>query len=449
METRREIRALVRLAAPAIAAQVGTMMLGIVDTWMVGRIGARELGAVALADTVMFGTMIFGMGLVMGLDPIVSQAHGAGDGPAAGRALQRAIVLGVLVTIPLTFVWFQTRPLLRLLGQADDLAAIGGVYARAQVWALAPFLVFHALRQYLQCRGKMMAPLWIILFANLFNAGFNEVLIFGRLGFPALGVYGAGLATGLTRSFVMVALLVVIFAGRMHVGAWVPWSRRTFRWSGLREILKHGIAIGGAWALEVWAFSASTLLAGRISESAVAAHAVVLRLASLAFMVPLGISIAATTRVGNLIGARKPDDARRAAWVALAMGAAVMTLSATLFVTLRGVLGTIFTDDAQVLALAAGVFPIAAAFQLFDGTQVVGAGILRGMGATRPVAVFNFVGYYLLALPLAWWLAWERGLGLRGLWWGLALGLAVVACCLVGFVAARGPGRGPRAATAS
>jgi MATE family multidrug resistance protein len=446
LAVRSEIRTLGRLALPVVLAQMGMMLLGLVDVRMVGHLGSVELSAVALADTVLFGSLILGIGIVMGIDPIVSQSHGAGEGKVAGLALQRGIVLGILVSVPLAAVWLNTGPILRLLGQDAHHANIAQVYTGAQVFSIPMVLIFTALRQYQQGRADMITPLLAVLLANPVNLLLNWVLIFGNLGFPALGVFGAGLATGLSRTFMMLALAALIFMRGRHRGAWVPWSRAAWDPQGLKQVLRYGVPVGMQYGLEVWAFSASTLFAGRLAHPSVAAHIIVLKIASFTFMVPLGISHAAATRVGNLLGARDRPAAQRAAQVALAMGGGVMLLGAAAFILFGEPLARIFTTDGDVVALCVAIFPIAAAFQLFDGTQAVGGGILRGMGNPRPAALFNLVGYYALALPLSWWLGFQKGLGLRGVWWGLAAGLAVVAVCFVVWITLRGPARARRIA---
>jgi MATE family multidrug resistance protein len=254
-----------------------------------------------------------------------------------------------------------------------------------------------------------------------------------------MGLAGAGIATGTTRVILLAALVIWVWKFRLHEGAWTRPDRSAFDRRGLREILGHGVPVGIQYGLEGWAFQIATLMSGRLGEVELAAHVIVLNLASVAFMLPLGVSMGAATRVGNLIGAGHRHAAQRSAMLALAMGAAVMTFSAITFLVARHWLPRMFTPDAPTVALAALLLPIAAAFALFDGTQVVGGGILRGMGRTRPAALFNVIAFYGLGLPAAAVLAYVAGWGVVGIWWGLSLGLMCVAGALVAYIHARGP----------
>jgi MATE family multidrug resistance protein len=236
-------------------------------------------------------------------------------------------------------------------------------------------------------------------------------------------------------------LLAVIGKYRLQRGATTVVDLTRLRLKGLSEIFRLGLPVALMLALEYWAFAISTLWAGWLGEAELAAHSIALNLASITYMVPLGIGLGASARVGNLIGAGEPRGAQRAAWVAFGLGGGVMACFALLFIAGRSVIPLWFTGDATVVALASTLLPIVAAFELFDGLQVVGSGILRGMGRTRPAALFNLVGYYALGLPLAAWLGRPQRLGLVGIWWGLALGLAVVAGLSVAWVALRGPAR--------
>jgi len=432
-----EVRALLRLGLPAAGTQLASMLLGVVDTMMVGRLSTEALDAVALGHLWIYGTMIFGMGLIWGMDPLMSQAHGAADGAKVGRTLHAGFLLVALLVPPLWWAWTQTEAVMLAFGQAPHLASMAGTYVDTQVYSMVPFLLYLALRQYLQSRGIVMPALWVMVVANVFNVVANWALIFGNLGFEAQGLVGAARATAATRSFTFFALVAWIFIARLHEGAWERPSARSMSLQGVWAIVKLGLPIGLMYLLEGWAFQLSTLLAGRLGESELAAHTIALNLASLTFMLPMGLSLGAATRVGNLVGAQRPDEAERAAKLSLLMGAGIMVASAVLFVTARTALPYLYTEDMAVITLCASILPIAGAFQVFDGVQVVGGAILRGVGSTRPAAVFNLVAYYALGLPLGVGLTFGLGWGLQGLWIGLAVGLAIVAAILLWWIRTR------------
>jgi MATE family multidrug resistance protein len=423
------------------------MLIGVVDAILVGHVGVDEMAAAALANVWIWATFMFAQGVLMGLDPIVAQAHGAGDGERAGRALHSGVAMALLLSAALALLWLATERVLLLSGQDPQLARQAHLYTIVQIPSIPFFLVYTAVRHYLQAREYVRPALFVILGANLLNLLFGWSLIFGHLGFPALGLVGAGIAACLTRVASGVGLVVLVVGLGLHRGAWVPVGRDSLSAARMRELAGFGIPVAIQVSLEAWAFSGAALLVGHLGATALAAHTIALNLASLSFMMPLGISQGAATRVGNLLGAREPAAAQRAAWVSLALGAGVMGVAAVAFVGFRGWLPRLFTPELAVVSACAAILPIAAAFQIFDGTQVVGCGILRGMGRVRPAAAFNLVGYWLIGLPLGGWLALRGGYGLAGLWWGLALGLALVATALVIFVALRGPGRFPRGAS--
>jgi MATE family multidrug resistance protein len=432
------------LGLPVAGTQVSTMLIGVVDAIMVGHVSVDAMAAAALANVWIWATFMFAQGMLMGLDPVVAQAHGAGDGERAGRALHSGVAMALVLSVALGLLWLATERILLLSGQDPELARGAHLYTIVQIPSIPFFLVYTALRQYLQGREYMRPALFVILGANVLNVLFGWSLIFGHLGSPALGLVGAGIAACLTRVVSGVGLVALVAGFGLHRGAWVPFGRGSLRASDLREVVAFGIPIAIQVSLESWAFSGAALLVGHLGSTALAAHTIALNLASLSFMMPLGISQGAATRVGNLLGAGQPAAAQRAAWVSLALGAGVMALAALAFVAFREGLPRLYTPDGAVIAACAAILPIAAAFQIFDGTQAVGCGILRGMGRVRPAVAFNLIGYWLIGLPLGGWLALRGGHGLAGLWWGLALGLALVATSLVLFVALRGPGIQPR-----
>ena len=437
----QESSALTRLALPVVITQLGNMMLWVVDVVMVGGVGYEELGAASLGRLMVMGTMMFGMGVVLGIDPLITQAHGAGDGERVGLTAQSGLVLAVLISVPIGALWFFTEPILIWTGQDTGLSLMAHDYVLVQLPLIPFFLLFTVLRQYLQGRGIVYPTMWVVFLGNAVNILANWVLIYGKFGFPELGLIGAGIATCITQGFMLAGLAAWIRLGRLHAGAWSGWSRRAWGWPRLKEVVGFGIPVAFQISLEMWAFVAAALLAGWIGKVELAAHTIVINIASVSFMVPLGISFAAVTRVGNLIGERDSRGAQRAAWVAFAMGGGVMVSFAVLFIAARHTMPQIYTGEVSVIALAATLLPVAAAFQLFDGVQVVGSGILRGMGQTRPAALFNLVGYYALGLPLAYWLAFPMGMGVAGIWWGLCLGLAVVAILLLVWVGMKGPAK--------
>jgi MATE family multidrug resistance protein len=420
----RELRTLGELAAPFVAAQVGMMTLGVVEAAIAGRAGTGVLAAVSLGNAWTHGTGLAAMGVVLGADPIISQGYGAGDTRGVALTFQRGLVLSLLLGALLGVAWLFTAPVLRLAGQDPKLVADGARFVAVQAPTAFGLLLFTVNRQYLAGRGLVAPAFWVTVAVNLINLVVTWWLVFGGAGLPALGVLGAGLGGAVTRLLMAGLLLAVTFAWGLHRAAWVPWGREVLAPAPMGHILRLGLPTGLQFGLEVWAFQLTTLLAGRLGLVPLAAHTIVLNLASFSFMFPLGISMAASVRVGNLVGAADLRAARRS----------VMSLFAFTFYFLRWRLPALYGADPQVTAAAASILPIAAGFQMLDGTQVVASGILRGLGRTRPAAVATLVGYYLLALPLGWLMGLRHGQSLAGLWWGLATGLAVVAIGLVAWI---------------
>ena len=434
-----ELRQLRRLAAPVAMAQLATMAMGVVDTLMVGRVSVDALAAASIANVWVFSTIMFANGILMSLDPLVSQAHGAGEDERAALLLRRGVALALLLSLPLAGLWLLTEPALLLTGQDPVLASAARKYVWVQLPSIPFFLVYAVQRQYLQAREWVRPAMWIVLVANLWNAAFNWLLIFGNLGFPALGLTGAGIATTLTRVLTFLGLLWL--ARRLDIlpPRWGALDREAWHPSALRAMAAVGLPIAIQTSLEMWAFNASTLIVGHLGAGALAAHTITMQMAAIAFMIPVGIAQGAAVRVGNLIGAGDGARARLAGWLAIAAGGAVMSVSALLFVVAREWLPRMYTPDLQVVATAATILPIAGAFQIFDGTQAAACGVLRGMGETRPAAIANFIGYWIIALPIGGALVLRFDAGLPALWWSLAGGLAIVAVGLVWRIRRRGP----------
>ena len=417
------------LATPVVVVQLGTVLMGTVDTMMLGRVSEQALAAGALGHAVGTGVLVLGIGILMAMDPLAAQAFGAGDRDGMAAQLARGIVLALLLTVPisLAMVWFGGH--LDLLGQQPELQVLAGSYLRWLVPGNAAFLLFGVLRQFLQAKSLVRPAVVAIVVANLFNVVADWALIFGHLGLPPLEVKGSAIATSSSR---WVLFLTLLFAAAPVLRPYWRRARRaavTLR--GLWQMLRIGIPVGIQVGLEFFVFTTVALMMGSLGARELAAHQIAINLASLSFMVPFGISGAAATRVGNAIGRGDSHGARLAAAVSLFVGGGVMLIFGALFRLFPSTLARLYTNEPEVIALAALLIPIAGLFQVVDGTQVVGAGILRGAADTRFPAVSAFVGFWLVGLPFGSWLTYGRGMGPEGLWWGLTAGLATVALLLV------------------
>lgn len=428
MPTASERQALLRLALPVVLVQVGVMLMGVVDTIMVGHLSAKALAGVALGNLYFFGCAVLGMGALMGLDPVVSQALGARDHDAMARAVQRGLVLAVLFSIPVTLVLLTGESGLRAMGQPPEVVPLAGAYTRWSAPGVLPFYLFVVLRQSLQAMRQVRPILICIVAGNLINLFLNWVLIYGHLGAPALGITGSAISTTIGR-WALPAILLLL-AWRELGPALRPLQRAALETAPLGRMLKLGLPIGVQTALEFTAFGAVGLMMGRLGTVPVAAHQVAINLASLTFMVPLGVGQAAAVLVGHAIGAGDASGARRAARAALVFGVGFMAITSVIFLGFPGLLARCYTSDLATIALASALLPVAGVFQLFDGMQAVAAGILRGAGDTRIPMVINLGGFWIFGIPLSLALGFRTSLGPVGLWWGLAAALAVVALIL-------------------
>lgn len=424
-----EWRALLSIAVPVVVVQVGMMFMGVVDTLMVGHVSATALASVALGVLYVYNVIIIAIGALMSLDPLVAQAVGARDDAAVTRSIQRGLVLAVALGVITMAGTIPAGALLRAFRQPAAVIPDAASYIHISAIGLIPFLGFVVLRQSLQAVGRLAPIVVTIIVANGLNAALNWVFIYGHLGAPALGVNGSAVATAVSRWAMALMLLRLAWPElRPHLHA---MDRSVFAWRPLRRMLALGLPIGLQQFLEISAFNAVGLLMGIFGAVQVAAHQIAINLAALTFMVPLGVASAAAVRVGHAIGAADGPRARRAAVIAYLVGTGFMTTTAALFLLAPRALAALFTTDAPLVALAASLIPIAGVFQIFDGLQAVGAGVLRGLGDTRVPLMAMLSGYWLIGVPVSVVLAWRTGLGPQGLWWGFVAGLASVAAFLL------------------
>lgn len=422
---------MVSLAGPVVLAEIGWMFMGIVDTIMVGRLGAEALGAVGVASTLFMALALSGFGILLGLEPLISQAFGAGRLEDCHRWLFHGVYLSLLMTPPMMAATWLGIDLLPHWGFHPAVLPLMTPYLRVVAWSVLPLFLYGAFRRYLQSMGIVLPIVFALVSANVVNALANWVLIFGKLGAPALGVEGAAWATCLSRVYMALVLLAAIAAHDARQGVRLVHTPIAPDIARLGRLLRVGGPAAIQLLLEVGVFAAATALAGRLAPIALAAHQIALNVAAFTFMVPLGIGMAGSVRVGHAVGRRDPVGVSRAGWTALALGGSFMSGAALTFLLFPRAILRVFTADHAVIQAGVVLLFVAAVFQLFDGLQGVATGVLRGLGDTRTPMLWNLAGHWALGLPLGYALCFIVGVGVVGLWIGLSAGLIVVGTVLV------------------
>jgi MATE family multidrug resistance protein len=425
------VRPLLTLAGPVVLAELGWMSMGLVDTIMIGPLGPDAIGAVGLGGSLFMAVAVFFMGLLLGLDTLVSQAWGAGRPDECREWLRHGLVLALGVSIPVTALLVLSSGHVGRLGLHPDVERLTAPYLWIVGWSLPPLLCYAAFRRYLQGMSLVRPVSFALVSANLVNVGANWALIYGHLGFPPLGVRGAAWATVLARLYMAGVLLLAIALHDRRTPRPTPGVARRIAWARLERLVRLGLPAAGQVTLEVGVFAAATALAGRLDPVALASHQIALNIAAFVFMVPLGMASAGAVAVGQHLGRCDPAGAARAGWTALLVISLFMLAVAAVFLTVpRSLLG-VFTRETAVLRLGASLLAVAAVFQLFDGLQGVATGILRGLGDTRTPMLWNLAGHWVLGLPVGYSLCFIWGWGVIGLWIGLSVGLTLVGTVLV------------------
>lgn len=426
------VRATFALGLPLIGAQLAQMAINVTDTVMIGRLGALELAAAVLATQTFFLFWMFGSGFALAMMPLAANAAGQGLRQGVRRSVRMGLWVVMAYSLLVMPVLWHTEGILLLLGQDPEVAAIAGRFMRVLQWSMFASLFIMGLRSYLSVLGRAHVVLWATVLGAVLNAGFVYALIFGHFGMPALGVVGAAWASVGTSLFI--ALLLFAYT------LWNPGLRhyelyaRIWRpdWPAFREVLRLGWPIGATIIAEVGLFTASSVMMGWLGTLELAAHGITLQLASITFMIPLGLANAVTVRVGLAYGQRDWVALGRAANAALGVAAVIAILCAALFWTLPETLLGLYLDEAdpnarEVLRFGVPLLAVAAAFQIVDALQVVGSGALRGLKDTRMPMLIALFSYWLIGMPTAWLLAIGADWRGVGIWCGLAFGLLAAA----------------------
>jgi MATE family multidrug resistance protein len=428
---RGEGRALLRLAVPVVLSELAWMLMSVVDTIMVGHLSPEAIGAVGLGSNLYYIPALFGAGMLLGLDSLVSQAYGRGDHNDCRHWLTQGLYLVLAVSLPIMIAVRWIPALLSRWGTNPVVAAEASDYLRLLNWATPFLLIYAAFRRYLQGMHVVKPITFALVSANLVNLGGNWVLIYGKLGFPAMGVRGSALSTVIARVYMAGFLVATAWWHERGRGfsLFAHWPRPDFL--RLQKILRLGGPAAIQMIFEIGAFGAATVIAAKLSAEALAAHQVALNGASVTYMVPLGISAAAAVAVGHATGAGDPARARRAGWLAIGLAVGFMALMAVLLTLFPRPIVRIYSPSPEVLAIGVPLLALAAAFQIFDGVQTAATGALRGLGHTKGPMLLNLVGYWVLGLPLGYFLCFRGGLGIFGVWIGLTIALVFIATLIL------------------
>lgn len=428
-----ELSETLKLAVPLALTQLGQIAMMTTDIAMIGRLGSEAMAAAALAHTVFFVSFTFGMGLVSAVAPLAAQAYGARNPHLIRRSLRVGMWAALLMSLPMMALLFRGEPILLMLGQAPASAKLAQQYLLGLAWGMLPALWFMAIRGFMSAVHRPEPILWITLAAIPANAALVYVLMYGAFRLPQLGLFGVGLASSIVNLATFLA------------GLWFATRRRPFRkyhvlghfwrvdWPLMRQLVVIGAPISIAFLLEYGLFGAAGLLMGVISTTALAAHQIALQVAAILYMVPFGIAMAATVRVGHAVGRGDAGGVRRAGYIAIWLGivlAAVLTLAVIIS---RFAIAEVFlgesTDAAAILS--ATLLLVGSTLFIADAIQTVVAGSLRGMNDTRIPLLFATLSYWLIGFPCAWWLGFQTPLGAAGVWVGLSVGTAVYAVLLL------------------
>lgn len=427
---RKHIISTLQLAYPVIIGQLGIIMMGVVDSLMVGKLGAAPLAAASLGSGLAFILLIIGIGVSLSVTPLVAIAVGANKYEDCGVYFRQSLLVNSVSALIIALAVFFAADMLKYFDQPLEVQIQAESYMKIIGYSALPLMLFQTYKQFIEGFSIMRPAMIIAILANIINAFANWVLIFGKLGFPALELDGAGWATFASRLFMALALMGFVMNNKYFKKYDVTFHFKSLNWPVIKKILSLGLPSGFQYFFEVGAFSFAVIMVGWLGTKQLAAHQIAINLASISFMAVLGISVAGSIRVGNAVGKRDIAETRRAGFTASLLGASIMSFSGIIFILFRNYLPTLYVNDEVVISYASSLLIIAALFQISDGTQAVGIGILRGLTDVKIPTVITFIAYWIVGLPVGYILGFTFKLGVQGVWIGLLLGLTTSAILL-------------------
>lgn len=420
------------LAVPVILAQIGQVTVNLADNMMVGHVGTIELAAASFAINVFHIGMLFGLGITFGLTPLVGQSFNAQNPGGVGGWLKNGVLVHFIAAILLCLLMSSVVFVMGRMGQSEEVVKLAIPYFLIQVASLLPMLLFFSIKQFFEGVGNTKIAMIITIIANIINIGLNYILIFGKLGFPALGLNGAGYATLIARIIMPVIFLLIILKRPSFRIYFESAKMAQFEIQKIKRMLSIGLSIGMQMIIEILAFSIGAIMLGWISKEALAGHQVAIGMAGMTYLISFGLASGTTIRVSHAFGDGDRNELKHAVFASLHIVIAFMSLMGILFVVLRNQLPLLFTSDPEVIRFAAGLLIVGAFFQIFDGVQVVLLGALRGMADVRVPMYMAFFSYIVVSLPISYLLAFVFDFGYSGVWIGFVFGLSTAAV-LFGF----------------
>lgn len=427
MTVRSEIRANLHLAVPVMLSQLGHVMMGVADNVMVGKLGATSLAAAGLANVAFNVLLLFGIGVSYAITPLVAQAAGEKDDAGVSNILKHGLAINVLTGCSLVVVVFFGKQALYFIGQPADVVELAIPYLNIVTVSIIPVLIFQTFRQLSEGLSNTRLAMIIVLSANVLNIALNYILIYGHLGFPVLGLNGAGYATLASRLVMGMGIAWYVYQSPVFRSYRIGFQLGNYSRKLFSKMLHIGVPAGLQFIFEVAAFDFSLVMMGWIGTQALAAHQIAINLATISYMTTSGLAAAATIRVGQELGKNDIVRLRHTAFVIIRMALVWMSGWAVVFIVGRSLLPSFYVQDAEVLSIAAPLVVIAGLFQLSDGLQVVSVGALRGLQDVKIPSLLIFISYWIIALPLGYWMAFVLGWGAIGIWSGLLIGLTLVA----------------------